>query len=441
MRVRTTCFLLSVFGTALAHLPQALGQNSGGTRAPTPLPPPQDFFATPSSQAGGSRSSQHENAARNETSSNPGDTLYNIRGLKTWYAHFDSGFGIDEVSRCDPSAEDCSKPITESRYNLQLAGLIGWGPLRTDNIFFNLHYKYSHNWSTDYAQVERFFDKWFSNRRAENFLFPTKSMLRTHEIASDLRYLAQPFQIGLFTRLSISRLGSKTFGEELETAETIVKSENFVPYVSYKYDRYYRGQFSMPFRTEINADDPRLSNASYSWKSEGRGRALSLKLSNGIYIPPIDSLLYLDISKLEFKYASIQNDRSRTGVSSSFDFPVIWDLRVSPRAVYYKEKFIVDRIRIPGYKKSNAASLIAEPAKEFPREDTYLSFGLYTYWDFSRTARVDFSLLRETSTSTITEFNVVRNVLLLGYSYSWPSTNVVVKRVDRFSESPYAEEF
>jgi hypothetical protein len=114
---------------------------------------------------------------------------------------------------------------------------------------------------------------------------------------------------------------------------------------------------------------------------------------------------------------------------------------VSPRAVYYKEKFIVDRVRVPGYKKSTAGSLVAEPAKEFPREDTYLSFGLYTYWDFSRSSRIDFSILRETTTSTITEFNVVRNVLFMGYSYSWPSTNVVVKRVDRFSESPYAEEF
>lgn len=364
-----------------------------------------------------------------------------IRGLKSWYAQFDSGFAVDEVSRCDPGAEDCVKPITESRYNLQLAMILGWGPLRTDDFYLNVHYKYSHNWSTDYAQVERFMDRWFSRRNAENFIFPTKSMLRTHEFAGDLRYLIEPWQLGMFTRFTLGRLGSSALGEGDERAENIVKTENFVPYVSYKWDRYYRGQLSSPFRTEVNVEDPRLSNQSYSWESEGRGYAFSLKLSNGIYLPPIDSLVYLDFYRLEYKYASIQNDRVRTGLSGSFDFPVIWHLRVSPRAAYYDEKFLVNRVRIPGYKKSNAREKLGEKAQEFPRSDTYLSFGLYTYWDFSRAQRLDFSILRETTTSTLTEFNVTRNLIMFGYTYSWPTTSIVTKRVDRFSESPYAEEF
>jgi len=429
----------------VARAAPSLSANISPSAAPTPLPKPRDFFASPSSGASdgteANRSSTGSNSSGNGAAADQGAPLYSIRGLKTWYAQFDSGVGIDETSRCDPGAEDCSKPIADSRYTLMLSGLAGWGPLRTDRLFFNLHYKYSQNWSTDYAQVERFMDKWFKRRTADNFIFPTKGLLRTHEVASDLRYLFSPFQAGLFTRFSLGRIGSSSLGESLEEAETIVKTENFVPYVSFKYDRYYRGQVSMPFRTEINKDDPRLSNASYSFNSEGRGRAFSLRLSNGVYVPAFDSLLYLDLYRLESKYASIQNDRTRTGVSTSFDFPVVWNLRVSPRAVYYNEKFLVSRVGIRDYKKSNASKLVKQKAEEFPREDTYLSFGLFTYWDFTRSSRVDFSLLRETTTSTITVFNVVRNVLMLGYSYAWPSTGVVVKRVDRFSESPYAEEF
>jgi hypothetical protein len=412
------------------------GTPSEASTPPSSLPPPQDFFSTSPRDTG-----TPGNGSGNFNGSSAGDSAYSVRGLKTWYAQFDSGAGLEEISRCDPGAEDCGKPITESRYTLLLSGLIGWGPLRTDNVFFNLHYKYTQNWSTDYSQFERFMERWFKRFKAEDFVFTTKSMLRTHELASDVRYLFAPFQAGLFTRFSLGRIGSKALGEELEEGETVVKTENFVPYVSYKYDRYYRGQLSMPFRTEINDDDPRLSNASYSWKSRGRGRSFSLKLSNGAYVPAIDSLLYLDIYRSDFKYAAIQNDRTRTGVSVSFDFPIVWNIRTSPRTVYYQEKFLVDRVRIKGYKKSEAERLKKTEASEVPRKDTYLSFGLFSYWDFSRTQRLDFSLLRESSTSTISEFNSMRNVLLLGYSYSWPSTGLVVKRVDRFSESPYAEEF
>jgi hypothetical protein len=423
----------SCFGVASVSLAQP-------RKDPSPLPEPQDFFDKPSNSAAG------ENGVKTPTSSAPQSAsketgLNSVRGLKTWYAQFDSGFGVEEISRCDPGAEDCSKPITESRYNLGLAGILGWGPLRTESFLFNIHYKYSQNWSTDYAQVERFLDKWFSQRKAENFIFPTKSLLRTHEIAWDLRYIYQAFQAGLFTRLSWGRVGSRMFGEELEEAETVAKTENFVPYLSYKHDRYYRGQLSLPFRTEINKDDPRLSNASYSWDSEGRGRAFSVRLSNGVYVPPWDSLLYLDLYRLEYKYASIQNDRTRTGLSASLDVPVVWQLRVTPRLVYAKDGFLVPRVRQKGYTKATASSLINVKPQEVVRGDTFLSYALFAYYDVSSSSRIDFSMLRENTTSTLPEFNVMRSQFVLGYSYSWPTTSTVSKRVDRFSESPYAEEF
>ena len=409
---------------------------------PSDLPPPKDFFepAKPARPSKRAREVPAEKASTPNTESNSDNSLP-VRGIKSWYGQLGIGAGVEESSRCDPASEACSSPIAEARYYLLTTALMGWGPLRTDHVLFNLHYRYTQNWGTDYVQFQRFVDKWFSTRKAADFVFPTKTLLRTHETGSDLRFIANPFQAGLFSRITFSRIGSATFGESLEEAETLVVSENFVPYVSYKYEKYYRGQLSFPFRTEINRQDPRLSNASYSFSSKGRGRVFSLKLSNGVHIPRIDSLFYIDLLHTELKYASIVNDRKRNSVSANFDFPVVWALRISPRASYAKDEFIVEAVRIPDYSNSKAKALLKERAQLTKRNDTFLSFGLYSYWDFDKSSKVYVSLSRDNTTSNLPEFSQMRSSLVMGYSYSWPSTNTVGKRVDRFSESPYAEEF
>jgi hypothetical protein len=373
---------------------------------------------------------------------NESDPAWNgVRGLTNWYAQVGTGFGIDEVSKCDPGAESCNAPISESHYSLLLKGIVGWGPVRTKHFLFNIHYKYNQNWGTDYLQVDRFFARWFDTFKTEDFLFPTKSLLRSHEIAWDMRGLWNPFQAGLFSRLNFGRVGSSFFGEPLEEVETVVVSENFVPYVSYKYDRFYRAQLSSPFRTEINREDPRLSNTTYSFSSKGRGRIFSLKLSNAGFIEPIESLVYLDLSHQQLKYASIQNDRVRNGASASVDFPVAFGIRVVPKLGYFKDEYLVNRPRIPGYTKKKATELINTKAIEVARNDTFLTLGLSVNWSIDDNSKLDLTLSRESNTSTLSEFNITRNELVLGYTYSWPTQSTVSKRVDRFTESPYAEEF
>ena len=368
---------------------------------------------------------------------------YAIRGLKTFYGQVDSGGGLLNTERCDPSSGSCDKPIQESKYNLMVSALIGWGPLRTDDFLFNLQYKYTQNYQTDAGRVDVFFKKWFAKPTAETFIFPTRDMLRTNEFATDFRYVNTSFQAGLFTRFAISRVGSSTFGEELEQADTVSKTENVVPYFAYKYSRLYRGQLSMPFRTEINsADDPRLNNATYSLSSQGRGRLFSLKLNNGFYIPQIDSIAYFDVYRMDYKYASIQNDRTRYGLATSFDFPVYWDIRATPKLIYYQENFIVERVRIDGFKTGGAGgdNVNALPTLK-KRTDKILKFGIYAYWDINRSNRADFEFSMLSSNSTISEYNIKQMLIVFGYSYSYQATTTVNKRVNRFADDSYAEEF
>ena len=439
--------LFCLFGALLGCAPwlasaQVIFDNSQTSNTPGPSP------ATPSapsrSNSFGDNPTPPRNSAAPAEAPAAGEgslTWGALRGLDSWYAQIGTGFAVDELSKCDPGADSCNSPISESRYSLLLSGILGWGPIRTKHFLFNTHYKYSQNWGTDYLQVDRFFDRWFDTFKGEDFLFPTKSLLRIHELAWDIRGLWNPFQLGLFSRLSFARVGSSTFGDKLEEAETVVSSENFVPYFSYKYERFYRVQFSMPFRTEINKDDPRFSNTTYSFSSNGRGRIFSFKLSNAAYIEPIESLVFLDLVRQQLKYASIQNDRIRNGVSSSLDFPIVFGIRATPRVGYYQDSYLVNRPRIPGYTKKKAKDLINTKAIEAERKDTYLTLGLGVGWAIDENSKVELALSRESNTSSLPEFNQTRNEIRLGYTYSWPNSNTVGKRVDRFTESPYAEEF
>lgn len=364
-----------------------------------------------------------------------------IKGLKSYYGAFGLGFSSDQIERCDPAGADCSKPINDASFAMLYSYLFGWGPLRTEDFYFNLHYRYTQNWASTPDQAKVFTNNWMQTKASGDFIFPTKDLLRVHEIAADMRYVNSLMQTGLFSRLSWGRVGSSALGDKqiLETSQTVVKSESFVPYASFKLNKVYRGTLSFPMKTEINVEDPRLSNATYSFSSKGRGFLLSGKYSNGLYVSYIDGLLNLDFSYMRIKYASIQNDRNRIGISTSFDFPIVWNLRAAPKATWYQEKFPVERVRIDSFKRGEDEK--NTPASLIDRKDNFMAFGLYTYWDMTRNSRFDFNFVQESTTSNIPEFNVTQTAWQLGFTWSWPSSATVVKRVQRFSESNYAEEF
>ncbi len=388
--------------------------------APAPVPPPPNAYPSPTPKV--SEKAQEENEP--------------IRGLRTYYAQAGIGFGIEEKSRNDPAD---SKPIGSARYTLRGTGLIGWGPLRTENLLFNIHYRYSQDWDTDFDQVSKF-GSWIKGPKADTFLFPTNRLLRLHEIESDMRFVQPLFNFGLFSRLTWGLTGSQFFGGKDEYSETLVVAENFVPYFGFRYKRFYRGQIYMPLRTEINKEDELLNNTTYSFSTKGRGRLFSFGLNNAFFFRQIDSLLYADTFLSEYKYYSLQNDHTRRGGALSFDFPVVWALRAVPKFVYYIDDFSIQRVRIKNFVKGNAQE-VNEPPILIGRKDTFLGYGLSLYYDLNSQERIYFEFDQEQSTSTIPEFNVSRRTLEFGYRWSLPKSVILVKRVGRFTDNSFAEEF
>jgi hypothetical protein len=363
-----------------------------------------------------------------------------VRGLSSYYWRGSFGYNYNTLSKNDPG--NTNSPIADERHKMLLSGTLGWGPVRADDLYFNIHYSYFQDWKTDRGQFDQFLPGWFSDPKAETFLFRTQDLLRSHELATDLRYVSDPFQAGVFSRFTIGRVGSRLLGEDFEEARTVVKTENFVPYVSYKYGRIYRAQFSMPFRTEINEEQPILSNASYSLSTAGRGFLLSYNLSNGLFVPLINSLVYLDLFYQRFKYASIQNDRDQMGLAVSIDFPIIWRIRAAPKVVYYQQDFIADRVRIACFRKAaGSGPECDENPSLLARNDSFLGSGGQIYFDWTPNSRFIGSFLFNRTTSTIPEFNIVEYLFTLSYNYSWPKTTLVQKRTQRFQENKYAEEF
>lgn len=363
-----------------------------------------------------------------------------VKGLSSYYWRANAGYQYNSQSKNDPG--NTNTPIADEKHKMLLGAAIGWGPLRANDLFFNAYYAYLQDWKTDRGQAQQFTSKWFSEPKSENFLFRTQDLLRSHEFAADLRYVSDPVQAGVFTRFTIGRVGSQLLGDDFEEARTVVKTENFVPYINYKYGRIYRAQLSMPFRTEINEEQPILSNASYAIGSSGRGTLLSANLNNGVFIPMINSLLYVDLFYLRYKYASIQNDRDQIGTAASIDFPVVWRIRAAPRIVYYQQDFVADRVRIPCFRKQSGESAeCADNPTLVKRKDTFLGSGGQIYFDWTANSRLLANFSFNRTTSTIPEFNSVEYLLTLSYVYSWPKTSLVQKRTQRFQENKYAEEF
>lgn len=374
-----------------------------------------------------------------------------LRGYDNSYFQFESGFSVVERARRNPEhrlQEEQSQSVGDARYSLDLSGLIGWGPIRVGTFMFITHYRYKQSWGTDGNQIQRFWDSWLNSPAAETFLFPTKSLIRTHSLAAELRSIIYDnpgqfsFTTGVFTQLNIARQGSSLLGEEDEVAETITENEYLVPYLLARFGSTFQTRLAMPFRTDIDKQDPLLSNATYALSSRGRGRLFSLVSLNELNFQQLRSLMSMDLFYLRYRYASITEDRDRMGAALALQFPLIGDLWVTGRFLYGVDQFFLDKVRIPKTPGEGSTGGSARP-EEIARLDTTYKFGVYAHYDLDRLRHhrlnLEFNLAQ--TISTIPEFNTSANMIYLGYTYTLPKTSTVEQRVDRFDEDYYEPEY
>lgn len=372
---------------------------------------------------------------------------YSLRGADNSYVQAESGFSILERTRRNPEhrlQEEQNPSVGDARYSLDFSGLVGWGPVRVGSFLFIAHYKYHQSWGTDGNQIQRFYDSWLNNPSAETFLFPAKSLIRTHSLASEMRGIiyenATGFAttLGLYSQINLKRQGSSFLGEKDEVAETVSANEYFIPYAMFRFGAGYQSRIAIPFRTDIDRQDPLLSNSTYSFNNRGRGRLLSAVWLNELAFANLRSLLNADFFYLQYRYASITEDRDRMGAATKFEFP-IWDrLRMIGRFLYGMDTFFLDKVRIP--KSSSTGIGVPE---EIERVDTTYKFSISAYYDFDRARhhRVNGRFNLAQTISTVAEFNTQANTIYLGYSYTLPRTGTVTRRVNDFDEDYYESEF
>ncbi len=355
----------------------------------------------------------------------------------------------------DPAKQGVYQKDADSRYLARIEGVAGWGPIVYSGVSLLTHYRYLQDWWSDPGQMSRFSSEWISNPKADTFAFPTKSMIRRHELASDMRY-SEPspvlgFQVnfGAQAYLAWARTGSKLLGEKLEVAETSYAEEGLSPYFLIRYGQQYRGQFMMPFRTVVNKENIDESFATYSWSAKGRGRLFSFVLNNEIPLRGIDSVLFFDFRLYQYKYSSLTFDRNQPSFSVALDFPIFGTLRLRGMGAYEIDRFYLPKVRIPGMHAKEGdgagpnASEDMEEAQDFDRRDTKYSGGSRAYFDFGEKLAhrifVDFSMMK--SFSTVAEYSAGKMSLLVGYRWALPSAAQVERRVDRFQEGTYAGDF
>jgi hypothetical protein len=418
-------------GRALAQYPQALPVVPQGGYAPYPYARP------PVAQPSPSVSRPPRKAPSKEE----------LSGHDSFYASAMIGGGFFQESHVNPDPSE-PKQIGDAKITANTDGLIGWGPVSWNGFSLLAHYRYAQDWSTDFGQVDRFRSQWFSAPKASTFLFPTKSLVRTHEAAADARFLFPEevagisLSVGSQFLLSAGRTGSSFLGEDSESAETIWAMENMAPYVQARIGRALRSQVIFPYRTFINKTDPEQSFATYSWSSTGRGRLYSVLVKNEVPLPAIQSSLFVDFRYYQLKYSSLTLDRNRPGFSFMFDFPVFSRLRASVKGAYDLDVFYLPKVRIASFRRGMSGET-TEASKEFDRRDSNYSVGASAYFDLDseQTHRifVDFSMTQ--IVSTIAEFNGEKQFFLAGYRWAFPGAPQLMRRMRRFHEDTYATEF
>jgi hypothetical protein len=358
-------------------------------------------------------------------------------GTKSWYALGSSSFGYDTISRTNPGVSECNtacqKTIEEPRWALLLQGAVGWGPVKRNNLSFTTHYRYSQNLRTNEDQAGKF-GQWFKSFNSADFIFPTRDMLRSHELVSEIRYSMTPFQFGLHAMLDFERVGSNAsiLGAPNEVSDSVRNVEQVVPWLQWRIPGTYIATLYTPLRTEINKEDPRTSFTTWSMSSAGRGMFMSVLQDNLFYLPKISSTASLTLNLTNKKSASIQNDSRKMGVKFSMDFPIAFNIRMQPFLKYDRENFILQRIRINN-ETDGSASLVE-------RVDSIIGSGGQAYFDLSRNWRFNFTLGFESTQSTLSDFSGSKMTYVGGLSYAWPVSRAVIRRLDRFTDSLSAEE-
>jgi hypothetical protein len=358
-------------------------------------------------------------------------------GVRNWYGSTGAGFGYETISKSNPGVAECSsgckKTIDEPRWALQLQGAAGWGPVKRNNISFTTHYRYTQNLRTNDEQSARF-GNWFSTFKSSDFIFPTRDMLRSHELVTEIRYSKNPWQFGLHAMLDFERVGSNAafLGEPNEVADGVRNSEQVVPWVQWRIPGVYIATLYSPMRTEINKEDPRNSFTTWSLKNAGRGIFFSLLQDNLFYFPKISSTASVTLNWTNKKSASIQNDSSKFGIKTTMDFPIAMNIRMQPTLKYESENYILPRIKIDA-----ASDAAAELVK---RSDSILGTGLLTYLDLTKNWRFQFLFSYESTQSSLSDFSSSKMTYMGGLNYSWPVSRAVLRRLDRFSDSLTAEE-
>lgn len=343
----------------------------------------------------------------------------------------------------------------DAKYLAKIEGVAGWGPIHYGNASLISHYRYLQDWWTDPGQLQRFSNGWVSNPTADTFIFPTKTLIRRHEFASDIRY-SEPspimgFNVSLGAQMFLAwaRSGSSLLGEKLEVAESYYSEEGFSPYVVWRFRREYRGQIVFPLRTFMNRADKDQSFATYSFASVGRGRLLSVISNNEVLLLGIDSSLFFDFRIYKYKYSSLTFDRDQPSIAVSFDFPIVAGLRAAVKGAYEVENFYLPKVRVPGMhaKEGDGTGINnkedMEPAEDFKRTDTRYSGGAGVYFDFGskNEHRLFFDFSWSKAFSTVSEYNSGTISAFGGYRWAFPSASQVERRVSRFQEGTYAGEF
>jgi hypothetical protein len=358
-------------------------------------------------------------------------------GTKNWFGSTGAMWGYDSISRTNPGVAECNnacqKTIEEPRWALMLNGAAGWGPIKRNNVSFTTHYRYTQNLRTNEDQAAKF-GQWFKTFKSADFIFPTRDMLRSHELATEIRYSMTPWQFGIHAMLDFERVGSSAgfLGAPNEVSDSVRNVEQVVPWFQWRIPGTYIATLYSPLRTEINKEDPRNSYTTWSMRQVGRGVFISAIQDNLFYLPRISSTANVTLNWLNKKSASIQNDSSRLGARFSMDFPIAWNIRLQPFVRFDREEFIIQRIKINNI-TDGSASLIK-------RTDSIIGSGGQAYVDLSRNWRFVFNLNYESTQSTLSDFSGSKMAYQGGVTYSWPLTRPVLRRLDRFNDTLAAEE-
>jgi len=374
---------------------------------------------------------------------NPAETPPHMRGrdelsgAKNWFALGGATYGYDTLSRTNPGVAECNSAcqttIEEPRWSVLLTGAVGWGPIKRNNISFTTHYRYTQNLRTNEDQFGKF-GQWFKTFKSTDFIFPTRDMLRSHELVSEIRYSMTPFQLGLHAMLDFERVGSSAgfLGAPNEVADSVRNVEQVVPWVQWRIPGTYIATLYTPLRTEINKEDPRTSFTTWSMRSSGRGIFMSAVQDNLFYLPKIASTASVSLNMSNKKSASIQNDSNKLGIKFSMDFPIAWNIRMQPFLKFDRETFILQRIKIDNI-TDGSATLVK-------RVDSILGSGGQAYYDLSRNWRFNFIFNYESTQSTLRDFSGSKMSYMGGFTYATPLTRPVLRRLDRFTDSLSAEE-